>query len=234
MNEGPILEPRRARERVLVSRGLALVHATARRIHGRARGTVELEELVSLGCVAMLDAVDCFDPARSSFETYLGNRISWAMLDETRRRGRRLRRLRRAAPWRRALLVERAQQRARGATATPGAVRVVFESPQRDDEDADTRADERRSPEDALLLQAIIGEVGVAMTTLPAPARHLLARHYWDGVEIERIADELGLSRSAASRLHGVAVASLRLALRHWVERDKAAAPVTDKAGWPR
>jgi RNA polymerase sigma factor for flagellar operon FliA len=64
---------------------LPLVQRIAQRIHSKLPKEVELDDLVSAGTFGLMDAIHAFDPGRAvKFETYCGNRIRGAILDELR------------------------------------------------------------------------------------------------------------------------------------------------------
>ena len=53
-----------------------------------------------------------------------------------------------------------------------------------------------------------------AIAQLPDNEAQLVRRHYIDGESFEQVADELGLSKSWASRLHARAISRLSKRLR--------------------
>jgi RNA polymerase sigma factor for flagellar operon FliA len=65
------------------------------------------------------------------------------------------------------------------------------------------------SAEDQLASHEIIQRVRQAIERQPDAERHLLQRHYFDGITFDEAAKELGLSKSWASRLHARAIESL-------------------------
>lgn len=64
---------------------VALVHSIASTLY---RGTLELEDLVQEGILALLRAAPNYHPARGHLTPYLGRRIRWAMLDALERHHR--------------------------------------------------------------------------------------------------------------------------------------------------
>lgn len=69
----------------LVEKYLHLVRYNAERIYARLPSEVDLEDLMSVGLIGLMDAIDKFDPAREvKFETFCATRISGAILDELR------------------------------------------------------------------------------------------------------------------------------------------------------
>lgn len=70
----------------LVVRCLPIVQRVARRIVGRLPASVELDDLVSIGLIALVEAVDRYEEDRAaSFEGYVKIRVRGAILDELRR-----------------------------------------------------------------------------------------------------------------------------------------------------
>lgn len=66
----------------LAERHLPLVKFVARKLAMNLPGHIELEDLVSWGCLGLLDAIDKFDPDRQvKFSTYAVTRIRGAILD---------------------------------------------------------------------------------------------------------------------------------------------------------
>jgi RNA polymerase sigma factor (sigma-70 family) len=80
-----LIEDLEVRERLLVEYRPIVMRA-ARRLIGRCKGTLELEDLVSVGLLALDRAGQNFDPGRgTTFAYYAGNRVRYAMQDEIRR-----------------------------------------------------------------------------------------------------------------------------------------------------
>ncbi len=69
----------------LVMEYLPLVKRVAYRIVARVPGRVDVQDLISAGCVGLLTAIDRFDPSRGKpFEVFAEWRIKGAILDELR------------------------------------------------------------------------------------------------------------------------------------------------------
>jgi RNA polymerase sigma factor for flagellar operon FliA len=70
----------------LVRKHLPLVRRIAWHIHGSMSSVVEVEDLVQIGMVALIEAVNGFeDRGQVTFEQYLVTRLRGAMIDELRR-----------------------------------------------------------------------------------------------------------------------------------------------------
>jgi RNA polymerase sigma factor FliA len=70
----------------LVRKHLPLVRRIAWHIHGSMSAIVEVEDLIQIGMVALIEAVNAFeDRGQVTFEQYLMTRLRGAMIDELRR-----------------------------------------------------------------------------------------------------------------------------------------------------
>ena len=80
----PTPSPRDAE--TLVRKHLSLVRRIAWHIHGSMSSIVEVEDLIQIGMVALIEAVNGFeDRGQVTFEQYLVTRLRGAMIDELRR-----------------------------------------------------------------------------------------------------------------------------------------------------
>ena len=81
----PTPSPQRDAEQ-LVRKHLPLVRRIAWHIHGSMSTIVEVEDLIQIGMVALIEAVNGFeDRGQVTFEQYLVTRLRGAMIDELRR-----------------------------------------------------------------------------------------------------------------------------------------------------
>lgn len=70
----------------LVSSHLGLVRKVAWQVHGRVSRSIEVEDLVQIGMIALIEAAHHFEPRPgASFATYALIRVRGAMIDELRR-----------------------------------------------------------------------------------------------------------------------------------------------------
>lgn len=77
--------PKRDAE-ALVRKHLPLVRRIAWHVHGSMSSIVEVEDLIQIGMVALIEAVNGFeDRGQVTFEQYLMTRVRGAMIDELRR-----------------------------------------------------------------------------------------------------------------------------------------------------
>jgi RNA polymerase sigma factor for flagellar operon FliA len=97
--------------------------------------------------------------------------------------------------------------------ATAMAVGLVAEAARGEEGDV-TSVDAGLSPEEALASAELLHQVRVAIDELPREEAELVRRHYLNGERFDRVAAELGLSKSWASRLHTRAIGRLSKRLR--------------------
>jgi RNA polymerase sigma factor for flagellar operon FliA len=93
------------------------------------------------------------------------------------------------------------------------AVGLVSESAAGEDGEP-TPLDARSSPEEALGRAELLAVVREAIGSLPREEAELVRRHYLEDERFDRVATDLGLSKSWASRLHTRAIQRLATKLR--------------------
>ena len=222
-------------ERDLLREGLPVVQAVARRLARRLGGHVQLDELNGIGNLALVEVAKKWDPARATFAAYTTWRVRWAILDVLRRdsHGRSL-----AA---RASALLASERLARAQDEAPEGT-----SPTTDEEDqaalaqllqghaaalvaglhaaslgAQTIPTPEEQVQDAELAHVVKGVIG----TLSARERALIERHYYGGEAFDDIADDIGISKSWASRLHERGLGAVRAAMNAGDAGDAAADP---------
>lgn len=179
----------------LVTENLPLVRALARRMAPIARPFLEVGDLVSIGTEALLIASRRYDRSRNvAFGSFAYRRVHGAMVEGLgaagpHRRGQRRRRAGRPEP-RRPLPVACEYDDRRHALANRRELAAAMAQ----------LIDDRRM---AARLEAALG-------ALDERERELVRRHYFDGVPVQDVARELGISRAWASRVHARALDRLR------------------------
>jgi RNA polymerase sigma factor for flagellar operon FliA len=210
-------------EQDLVSQGLPVVMTVCRQLARRLGGKVPIDDLAGIGNLALLDVARTWDPSRASFAAYAALRLRWAILDGLRREthGRTI--AARAA----ALMASDRLAEAQDEEPEP-------EVPTTQDEDEAALSDllgahaaalavglfatEQavpmvESPEDVVGKAEAAHKVRGAIGALPDRERALLERHYYGGEPFDVIAQDLGISKSWASRLHERAILSVQRTL---------------------
>ena len=215
---------------------LDLVDRAARMLRARFSGTeVQFEELVSFGQEGLLDAARKFDASRGvAFAGYAHFRIRGAIMDGLRSHSRLPRRVyqRLKAAESAALYSEGAhedrlgseakataeqahQQLAEHMAGMATAMAAGLVSQTVFGEGGETSAvSTAPDPEGALENQQLREAVRHAISDLPEKEATLIRRHYFEGERFDVGANELGLSKSWASRLNTRAIARLSRRLR--------------------
>lgn len=218
------------------NQNLELVEILARQI-GRTLGpAADLDDLLSFGREGLLDAARRFDGARGvPFRGYANFRVRGAIIDGVRASARlsrrtheRLNGLQAAAqvsegaiedlsapipPVAAAAAAEQALGDHLAAMATAMAVGFLAPTAHGDDGER-TPVATSDDPEVAFGRAELLHVVRQALAELPSEEAELVRRHYIEGDRFDRVAEELGLSKSWASRLHTRALGRLAKKLR--------------------
>jgi RNA polymerase sigma factor for flagellar operon FliA len=182
-----------------------MVHGLANRLRRELSLRGDLDDLIAFGFGGLLEARHRFDPGRGvRFQTFAYHRVRGAMLDGVRKMSQ---------------LPRRAHERLREAaeptpTAAPTALDRAFT--RMSALSAGTVLQGRfgdESPEAVLLKNESVTRLLQALPSLSPRQRVLVRGFYFDGRSIDAMAQELGISKSWASRLHTNALRELREAL---------------------
>jgi RNA polymerase sigma factor for flagellar operon FliA len=215
----------------LVEAHLDLARKAASMLYPRVKDHVEYDELVAYANSGLAEAAQRFDPTRgASFSTFAWYRVQGAIIDGLRRASNLPRRvwqqlvaLRAASDY----LENRAERDAGAAqrgTAPPegadalaamksalSAIRTMYvTSLEAMREGGFDAADGAPSAGDRLDTGRLSEKLRKALESLPERERALVTKHYWEGKNLLQAGEELGISKSWASRLHAQAVEKLR------------------------
>jgi len=213
------------------SSALGLVDIVARQILRTLGGVAELQELLSFGREGLWDAARRFDESRGvPFRGYANFRVRGAIIDGVRSSARlsrrtheRLNGLQAAArvsegahedvlaprpPGSGSAEAEQALGDHLAAMATAMAAGLIAPTA-RGDSGEPTLVDTGDTPEQAYAQAQLQAVIRSAITELPHEEAELIRRHYLEGARFDHVADELGLSKSWASRLHTRALTRL-------------------------
>lgn len=212
----------------LFAEGMDVLQVVARRIARRLGRRIPVDELLAHGRAALLDVVRSYDPSRSRFPTYARAKLTWAVLEGVRRE----------SGWRteigRAMALSASERFADGTREGEGAPLEAPEEHARElgellaghaaamalglvaasDGPDPPLLDEGQSPEERAATAELAAAVRRAVHELPERERTLIERHYYGGERFDLIAQDLGISKSRASRLHAQGIAALSRSLR--------------------
>lgn len=239
--------PGSAERNLLIEENLPLVGYLARELHSRATH-VSLEELASVGALALVTAADAFDASLGvPFGAYARRRILGAFADEMRSmdwasRGIR-KRIKETTAVRDTLTAHL------GRTATPDEVAATMGVPRETVVEAlDDAARTVTSLDDATVYDvpsgmmlpdesAVVRErreaLARAVSALPERMRLIVHAVYVEERPVKEIAEELGVSHSAVSQQRAEAVRLLHDALERDTEGDTIV-PVSRVSGETR
>jgi RNA polymerase sigma factor FliA len=212
----------------LIARHMPLVRRLAWHVHGRMAASVELEELIQTGMVALIEAARAFEERGFAFATYASTRIKGAMIDHLRRTSRQTRS---AAANRRA--IETARRRlenrlCRQANAVEIAAEMGLEvdafhmmqhacetSIEVDldsiysDEDG-SFCDTGLNGEDALDAQSSRAALAQAISDLPPREQMVLQLYFFEELNLEEIGQTLDIGASRVCQIKKAAMDRLR------------------------
>jgi len=190
----------------LIVRHEKMVHGLANRLRRELSLRGDLDDLIAFGFSGLLEAQQRFDPGRGvRFQTFAYHRVRGAMLDGVRkmadlprRAHERLQASADVTPTAAPTALDRAFTRMSAALSTATVLQGSF-------------GDE--SPEAVLLKNESVSKLLQALPRLSPRQRVLVRGFYFEGRSIDAMAQELGISKSWASRLHRNALRELREAL---------------------
>jgi RNA polymerase sigma factor for flagellar operon FliA len=217
----------------LVEEHLGLIKSIALGVSRQLGRRDQIDDLVAWGSAGLLEAAERYDSRMGvKLTTYAYARIRGAMYDGLRQMARlprkeweKIEAAQRAAEYLENLAERERGARAEGAPVTPTpeedlralheALQGVAVSYMGSIEAAAARgielADERLVPADEQLASGENEEsVREALESLPEKERHFLVKHYFEGKSLLQAGEELGLSKSWASRLHARAIDRLK------------------------
>lgn len=202
-------------------------------IFPRVKEHIEFDELVALGNSGLAEAASRFDPKRgASFSTFAWYRVQGAIIDGLRRQSNLPRRvwqklvaLRAASEYlehrveRDAGASQRGAKPAEAADALAAvksamsAIRTMYVTSLEalKEKGFDTPDPETPAVGERIDIGRFSEKLRAALASLPEKERALVTKHYWEGKNLLEAGEELGISKSWASRLHAQAVERLRM-----------------------
>ena len=185
-----------------------------RDLANRSCGAVEYDDLVSHGCIGLLQAADSFDPCHgASFRTYAYVRVRGAILDGLRSADRLSRRHRdhfrsvecvyHDSPEQ--LPLHEVQTKLGVSDSQFGWMTTAIEV-----EHSDYFTDDSPSAADILHRKQVVNNLYEAITALPEKSRTVICLYYLDGLMMKEIGAILDITESRVSQIHTKAIKQLR------------------------
>lgn len=212
-----------------LTEGLEVVELLARQMRRHFGKFVQYDDLTSQGREALLAAARSFEADRGlTFRKWANLRVRGAMIDSIRANGNvprrvylKVRALQAAdhvhevaaedAP---PTTPEEADQRISDQLGTAAVAMAISFLTMGAGDALDAAQDPKAGPEEDFGRAELLEAIRAAIAERPEAERHLLQRHYFDDVNFDEAARELGLSKSWASRLHARAIEGLAKALK--------------------
>ncbi len=217
--------------RELFESNLSLVDQIASQVIRSVDNRLELDELRSLGMEGLLAAARRYDPDKGvPFRGYATFRVRGAMIDGVRKNGalprrthQKLKALEVGTRFAEDSAEERTTRPPPGQTradaqaalddylarvATAMAVGLLATTARIEDGHVVAVSPDEPA-DDVLAREQMLELIKSQIDKLPHEERELLRRHYFEGERFDQVADELGMSKSWASRLHTRAVGRL-------------------------
>lgn len=221
----------------IIKEFLPFVKYTAQRMQWRLPPQLTVDDLISVGLMGLLDAIEKFEPGRVKLKTYAEKRIKGAMLDELR-----------SADW----LPRSAKKRVDDLKGTHSRLQAELGREPEDDEVADalgitledfyatmqeargamavrfedfsenneginimeTISDpEAKDPLGTLLVSDMKQRIAEQIGVLPEKERLVLSLYYWDELTMKEIGQVLELTESRVCQLHSKALLKLKVAM---------------------
>lgn len=165
----------------LILSHLPLVRSIAKRLQRRYCLDIDLEELISYGLMGLVEAAERFDPNKGfRFSSFAYQRVRGAILDGLGELGP----------------MPRTRSRAR--------------QPMRCDRDVAHLADASDGLDMRLIHAELVDSLALAVARLPERSRMMIRQRYWRERTLVSIGQELGITKSRASRVHSAALRQLR------------------------
>ncbi len=225
---------------------LALVRKLAYQLKAKLPANVEVDDLIQAGNIGLLEAMTRYaDLGQAQFETYAGQRIRGAMIDELRRSDWMPRSTRQNMKKIEQAITSLKQELARAPVESEIAAKlqmplaqyqrllgdsaghqlIYFEDFQDNTEDGGDHfldrfcSDLSQDPLTSLLDQGLRGAVIDAIKALPEREKTLMSLYYEQELNLKEIANLLGVTPQRVSQLHSQAIARVRsdLEAREWI-----------------
>lgn len=215
-----------------------LVNRIARHLIARLPASVQVDDLIQAGLMALLEASRGYDASKgASFETFAGIRIRGAMIDEVRRSDWAPRSVHRNARRVQEAMNRLAKRHSRDPSDQEVAIELGVSLDEyhaiaqdslcsklfsfddlgsEDDDPGNHIAGSEPSPESRVQRDALRRHLATAIAQLPERERLVMALYYDEELNLKEIGLILGVSESRVSQIHSQAALRLRAKLTDW------------------
>lgn len=216
----------------LVERHIDLARRAAATVYPRVKAHIEFDELLSMAQAGLVEAAQRYEPVRgASFNTFAWYRVHGAVIDGLRklttlprREWAKLVALRAASEYleqrgeRDVGAAQRGVEPPSGADALAAmksamaAIKTIYVTSLEALAEGgfDTEQPESKTVDEKIDTSRLARRLSKAFETLPERERALMRLHYWEGKNLLEAGEQLGISKSWASRMHAQAVDRLR------------------------
>jgi len=219
-----------------------LVKVIALKMRGAYKNYAQLDDVVNQGIIAMIDAVEKYDPNRGiKFETFASVKVKGAMIDFIRAQDWIPRRLRKSAGELEATFNKLCSDFGRQPTHAEIAKAMGLNTEQLDrimeqtynfnilsyeevvwqkmqnagEELSDDSIEE--SPEGKLMEDELRQQLAGAVDSLADRERTVVSLYYYEKLKLKEIAQVLGVTESRVSQIHSAAILKMKKALTEYV-----------------
>lgn len=198
---------------------------------------VELDDLIQAGAIGLLNAIDDYDPKKGiALNTYVTQRVRWALIDELRERDWVPRRVR-SNSRRLSAVIQRLEQES-GQTATEADVAremgvslseyqamltetnnsMIYSLDELQEEYGDhfeqpESHHEALNPLNSTMLSRLTAQISDEIKNLPEREQTLLNLYYQQELNMKEVGYVLGITETRVSQLHSQAIKRLRARL---------------------
>lgn len=216
-----------------------LVIKIARHTLNRVPQSIQFDDLIQVGMIGLLEAVDKFDAnLGASFETYAGIRIRGAMLDEVRKQDWTPRSVHKKARMVSQAIQEIEHQTGRDARDAEVAEQLGIDMNEyhkilRDSHetrlssmDELLQLGDREDPTATISMEPFEGlsqsgfreALKISISGLPERERMVIQAYYENEVNLREIGEQLGVSESRICQIHSQAILRLRARMNPWID----------------
>ncbi len=236
------------RKQELITEYAPIIKLMAGRLAIRMPPSVEVNDLVQVGVIGFLEALERYDPKRNiQFKTYAEIRVRGAMLDylrsldwvptSLRRKIKQLKEVERQLEAEKGRRMSR-EELAEAIGETPentekllrynhNASMLSLYQESREGESVEwiaSIADEKAlDPEDVLQQEDLLESLAQAISELPYREKLVLSLYYYDGLTMKEISKVLEVTVSRVSQIHSAAIRSVQKKLSNLIKEVKGA-----------